>query len=100
MNIAAGCLHMLDFLGGMNGGKGLMLDFVGQGGSGLVAENRVGLAHLNRDRQANTRASSTSFSHSRSPARPITLHPPNHISHHLLRQQPRLEASQIRFAAI
>ncbi|RSH95191.1 hypothetical protein EHS25_000277 [Saitozyma podzolica] len=30
MNIAAGCLHMLDFLGGMNGGKGLMLDFVGQ----------------------------------------------------------------------
>lgn len=30
LNIAAGFLHLLDFVGGMNGGKGLMLDFVGQ----------------------------------------------------------------------
>ena len=31
MNIAAVLLHMLDFVGGMSGGKGVMLDFVGQG---------------------------------------------------------------------
>jgi hypothetical protein len=31
MNMAAVMLHLLDFVGGMNGGKGLMLDFVGQG---------------------------------------------------------------------
>ena len=30
MNTAAVLLHMLDFLGGMNGGKGILLDFVGQ----------------------------------------------------------------------
>ncbi|WVF65415.1 hypothetical protein IAT40_000142 [Kwoniella sp. CBS 6097] len=30
MNLAVGFLHMLDFWGGMNGGKGLILDFVGQ----------------------------------------------------------------------
>ena len=31
MNMAAVLLHLLDFVGGMSGGKGLMLDFVGQG---------------------------------------------------------------------
>ncbi|WVQ81079.1 hypothetical protein IAT38_003201 [Cryptococcus sp. DSM 104549] len=30
MNLAACGLHVLDFAGGMNGGKGLVLDFVGQ----------------------------------------------------------------------
>ncbi|WWC72978.1 uncharacterized protein I206_106942 [Kwoniella pini CBS 10737] len=30
LNIAAAFLHLLDFAGGMNGGKGLVLDFVGQ----------------------------------------------------------------------
>ncbi|OCF42999.1 hypothetical protein I317_03220 [Kwoniella heveanensis CBS 569] len=30
MNLAVGLLHVLDFWGGMNGGKGLILDFVGQ----------------------------------------------------------------------
>ncbi|WVQ93088.1 hypothetical protein IAU59_000152 [Kwoniella sp. CBS 9459] len=30
MNLAVGFLHLLDFWGGMNGGKGLILDFVGQ----------------------------------------------------------------------
>ncbi|WWC98100.1 hypothetical protein V866_004991 [Kwoniella sp. B9012] len=30
MNLAAGFLHLLDFAGGMNGGKRLILDFVGQ----------------------------------------------------------------------
>jgi hypothetical protein len=31
MNFVAAFLHVLDFAGGMNGGKGIMLDFVGQG---------------------------------------------------------------------
>ncbi len=31
MNLAAALLHLLDFAGGMSAGKGLMLDFVGQG---------------------------------------------------------------------
>jgi hypothetical protein len=31
MNIVAALLHLLDFASGLNGGKGLMLDFVGQG---------------------------------------------------------------------
>nr|XP_019049726.1 hypothetical protein I302_00145 [Kwoniella bestiolae CBS 10118]OCF28656.1 hypothetical protein I302_00145 [Kwoniella bestiolae CBS 10118] len=30
LNLAAAFLHLLDFAGGMNGGKGLILDFVGQ----------------------------------------------------------------------
>lgn len=30
MNVAAALLHCLDFAGGLNGGKGLLLDFVGQ----------------------------------------------------------------------
>ncbi|ORY33122.1 hypothetical protein BCR39DRAFT_521365 [Naematelia encephala] len=30
MNFTAALLHLLDFVGGMNGGKGLMLDFIGQ----------------------------------------------------------------------
>jgi len=30
-NLAAMCLHLLDFASGQNGGKGLILDFVGQG---------------------------------------------------------------------
>ena len=30
INLAAGLLHCLDFAGGMNGGKGLSLDFIGQ----------------------------------------------------------------------
>ena len=31
MNMAAVLLHLLDFVGDMSGGKGLVLDFVGQG---------------------------------------------------------------------
>lgn len=33
INLVAGFLHSLDFLAGMNGGKGVILDFVGQGES-------------------------------------------------------------------
>jgi hypothetical protein len=33
MNAVAGLLHTLDYMAGMNGGKGVILDFVGQGQS-------------------------------------------------------------------
>lgn len=37
MNMFAAFLHWLDFPGGSPGGKGLILDFIGQGVSGLAA---------------------------------------------------------------
>ncbi|KAK8844044.1 hypothetical protein IAR55_006838 [Kwoniella newhampshirensis] len=37
MNLVAGLLHVLDFAGGMNGGKGLVLDFVGQANPASLA---------------------------------------------------------------
>lgn len=39
MNAVAALLHTLDFMAGMNGGKGVILDFVGQGESLINLSN-------------------------------------------------------------
>lgn len=87
LNVVAAFLHLLDFAGGMNGGKGLVLDFIGQGNS----------ASTSYSSSANviTVDSESCIVHSSDPPRPLIVHPSVYCSHYLPRQQPLERPSHV-----